>query len=94
MSLHEAGAVELGGHKVMTLPQQEGKLSAETVRGAFRTFAEDENRDHMVMPGMVYLSQPTEYGTLYSLKELEEAFRDGAKLFLFSNPNNPVGCIG
>ncbi|MBQ6733814.1 MAG: aminotransferase class V-fold PLP-dependent enzyme [Lachnospiraceae bacterium] len=102
VSLHEAGAVELGGHKVMTLPQQEGKLSAETVRGAFRTFAEDENRDHMVMPGMVYLSQPTEYGTLYSLKELEEISRvthaagallyvDGARLaYALGCPANDV----
>ena len=70
VSVHEAGAIEFGGHKVLTLPHRNGKLDAETIRRALETFMADENRDHMVMPGMVYLSQPTEYGTLYSLKEL------------------------
>ena len=72
VSVHEAGAIEFGGHKVLTLPHRNGKLDAETIRRALETFMADENRDHMVMPGMVYLSQPTEYGTLYSLKELTE----------------------
>lgn len=72
VSVHEAGAIEFGGHKVLTLPHRNGKLDAETIRRALETFMTDENRDHMVMPGMVYLSQPTEYGTLYSLKELTE----------------------
>ena len=69
---HEAGAIEHGGHKVLTLPQREGKISAGSLRTLLRTYREDENRDHLVAPGMVYLSQPTEYGTLYSLQELEE----------------------
>lgn len=72
VSVHEAGAIEFGGHKVLTLPHRNGKLDAETIRRALETFMADENRDHMVMPGMVYLSQPTEYGTLYSLRELTE----------------------
>lgn len=67
---HEAGAIEAGGHKILALPQKEGKLSAQTIRKACETWHSDENREHTVMPGMVYLSQPTEYGTLYSLGEL------------------------
>ncbi|MDO4620881.1 MAG: beta-eliminating lyase-related protein [Lachnospiraceae bacterium] len=70
ISLHEAGAIEYTGHKVIELAQADGKLQAETIRSFCETFYKDENHEHMVMPGMVYLSQPTEYGTLYSLAEL------------------------
>ncbi len=70
ISTHEAGAIEHSGHKVITLPGENGKLTAEAVQACLDTYARDENRDHTVMPGMVYISQPTEYGTLYSLKEL------------------------
>lgn len=70
VSLHEAGAIEYTGHKVLTLPQWEGKLSAETVEEYLTSFYYDENRDHMVFPGMVYISHPTEYGTLYTKEEL------------------------
>ncbi len=72
IALHEAGAIELRGHKVLPVPHVCGKISAETVRAFCERFREDENRDHMVAPGMVYLSQPTEYGTLYSLRELTD----------------------
>lgn len=71
VSSHEAGAIEAGGHKVLTIPQTGGKISAEKVEEVLNTFKEDGNRDHMVMPGMVYISQPTEYGTLYNRQELE-----------------------
>lgn len=70
ISSHEAGAIEHGGHKVLTLPHEAGKLSAESIDGYCNTWEDDQNHDHMVMPGAVYLSQPTEYGTLYSLDEL------------------------
>ncbi len=70
VSLHEAGAIEYTGHKVLALPQQEGKLSAATVEKYLAGFFEDENREHMVFPGMVYISHPTEYGTLYTKEEL------------------------
>ena len=70
ISTHEAGAIEFGGHKVLVLPQHDGKVSAEDIAGCIRAYREDENRDHLVMPGMVYISQPTEFGTLYSLEEL------------------------
>lgn len=69
---HEAGAIEHGGHKILTVPEENGKITAAAVENLLKTYAEDDNRDHMVMPGMVYLSQPTESGTLYSLQELEE----------------------
>ena len=72
ISVHEAGAIEAGGHKVLTLPHQNGKLSAPEIQNYMHTYQADETHNHMVMPGMVYLSQPTEYGTLYSLQELRD----------------------
>lgn len=88
---HEAGAVEACGHKVLPLPQKEGKLSAAEVRRYLAQFYADENHPHMVAPGMVYLSHPTEYGTLYTAAELRALhevcaeyriplFLDGARL--------------
>lgn len=72
VSVHEAGAIEYGGHKVLTLPAKDGKIGAADIDGLAGTYWNDENHEHMVMPAMVYISQPTEYGTLYSLKDLEE----------------------
>jgi len=91
ISCHEAGAIEAGGHKVFPLPSVDGKISGEEVDKFMKAFLADGNRDHMVRPGMVYISQPTEYGTLYTKKELEELskvcrahkiplFMDGARL--------------
>lgn len=88
---HEAGAVEANGHKVITLPHKNGKLEAASLRRYLETFYADDNCEHMVFPGMVYISHPTEYGTLYSLSELTELsevcrryelplFLDGARL--------------
>lgn len=68
---HEAGTIEAGGHKVLTLPHCEGKIAAEAVNEACAIYRADENREHMVCPGIVYISHPTEYGTIYSLSELE-----------------------
>lgn len=68
---HEAGAIESSGHKVLPLPQKEGKLSATDVRTYLCDFYADANYEHAVIPGMVYISHPTEYGTLYTLSELE-----------------------
>ncbi len=67
---HESGAVEYAGHKILALPHNEGKLEASTVRQYLQNFYQDESREHMVYPGMVYISHPTEYGTLYSKQEL------------------------
>ena len=99
---HEAGAIELGGHRVMTLPHTNGKISANTVLAALRAYEEDETREHTVMPGMVYLSQPTETGMLYSLAELTAIsdicrahgiplYIDGARLaYALACPENDV----
>ncbi len=70
ISVHEAGAIEFGGHKVLEIEETLGKLSAKSIDQWCSTFYSDGNHEHMVAPGMVYLSQPTEYGTLYSLREL------------------------
>ena len=71
ISTHEAGAIEYTGHEVLELPQEEGKISAETLEKYLSGYFADENQEHMTFPGMVYLSWPTEYGTLYSRAELE-----------------------
>ena len=72
VSVHESGAVEFTGHKVLSLPAHDGKLRADDVRHFLETFHKDVTHDHMVFPGMVYISHPTEPGTLYSKAELEE----------------------
>ena len=72
---HEAGAIEWTGHKVMTLPSHDGKLDAEELRAFVKTCRDDENREHMTDPGMVYISHPTEYGTLYTRSELSSLSR-------------------
>lgn len=72
VSTHEAGAIEYTGHKVLELPQKNGKISAPDLKNMLKTFYGDANHEHMVFPGMVYVSHPTEYGTLYSKKELTE----------------------
>ena len=70
ISTHEAGAVEQTGHEVLELPEENGKLSAETLEWFLSGFFADSNHEHMTIPGMVYLSYPTEYGTLYTRDEL------------------------
>ncbi|WP_436883575.1 threonine aldolase family protein [Mammaliicoccus sciuri] len=72
ISTHEAGAIEHSGYKVLTLPSTLGKISSQQVKDYIETFYEDANHEHMVYPGMVYISYPTEYGTLYSKQELKE----------------------
>ncbi len=91
VSAHEAGAIEYSGHKVLTVGQQDGKLNSGELRKYLKDFYEDGNHEHMVFPGMVYISYPTEYGTLYSREELTDIheavmeydiplFIDGARL--------------
>lgn len=72
INVHESGAVEHSGHKVLTLPAREGKLKAHDVEHYIDEFYRDDTYEHMVAPGMLYITQPTEYGTIYSLAELEE----------------------
>lgn len=102
INTHEAGAIEFGGHKVLTLRQKNGKITAEQIREALDAYNNDANHDHMVMPGMVYISQPTEYGTIYSLDELRNISKvcrenriplyvDGARLaYALACPENDV----
>ncbi|MCH3914543.1 MAG: aminotransferase class I/II-fold pyridoxal phosphate-dependent enzyme [Acidaminococcaceae bacterium] len=91
VNTHEAGAIEYSGSKVLTIPQKDGKMSAEVLKQYITDFYGDGNHEHMVFPGMAYISHPTEYGTLYTKKELEDIaavchefkiplFIDGARL--------------
>ena len=91
INTHEAGAVEYTGHKVLELPHKDGKLAAAEIRKYLEGFYVDVNHEHMVFPGMVYITHPTEYGTLYTKKELEDVsevchgyniplYLDGARL--------------
>ena len=70
INVHETGAVEATGHKVLPLPAENGKISARQVEEAVLSHRADGSFEHIVQPGMVYLSHPTEYGTLYSKEEL------------------------
>ena len=70
VSLHESGAIEYTGHEVLTLEQHDGKLRAADVDRYIETFYADENHIMMTFPGMVYISHPTENGTLYTKEEL------------------------
>ena len=85
IAVHEAGAVEYTGHKVLTLPSYEGKMRADDLRAYLARYYADGSYDHMVFPGLVYISFPTEYGTLYSLEELRalRSVCDEYKLPLF-----------
>jgi len=74
ISTHEAGAIENSGHKVLEIAHENGKLSAPVVKAFLENFYADENHEHMVFPGMVFISLPTEYGTLYSKGELSELY--------------------
>ena len=85
-NVHEAGAIESTGHKVITLPHHAGKLDAAELDDYCATFYADDNHEHMVFPGLVYISHPTEYGTIYGKAELEAiaetAHRHGMPLFV------------
>lgn len=91
INVHEAGAIEFTGHKVITIPNYDGKMKVEDLIEYLETFHSDATNKHMVYPGMVYISHPTEYGTLYTKSELENIskvckqyniplFMDGARL--------------
>ena len=91
IGFHEAGAVEYTGHKVLLIPGHDGKIDADELDAYIKGFYNDANHAHMVPPGMVYISHPTEYGTLYSKGELTRIseicrknsislFIDGARL--------------
>ncbi len=72
IAIHEAGAVEFTGHKVLTVPGHTGKINGDELRQYIQGFWQDENHEHMVFPGMVYISHPTEFGTMYTKEELRQ----------------------
>ena len=91
IAVHEAGAVEFCGHKVLTVPQHQGKMDPVELEAYLKAFHAEPAWEHMVYPGMVYISFPTEYGTIYSKEELSRIkavcnsfniplFIDGARL--------------
>ena len=91
VAAHEAGAIEASGHKVLTVPGHVGKVQADEVEALIKSFYNDASYTHMVFPGMLYVSHPTEYGTLYTKDELSALsevcrkyniplFLDGARL--------------
>lgn len=91
INVHESGAVEANGHKVIALPSHEGKMLASDLRDYLGRFHADPTWEHMAFPGMVYITFPTELGTIYQAREIEEIhavcqkfdiplFIDGARL--------------
>lgn len=74
IAVHEAGAIEFGGHKVLTVKGEDGKMPVGGLKALLDSHRRDEARDHMVFPGMVYISFPTEYGTIYTKRELEDIY--------------------
>ncbi len=91
INCHEAGAIEFTGHKVLAIPSHQGLMKAADLEKFLETFFKDGNHEHMVFPGMVYVTHPSEYGTLYTKQELSDIsevchryylplFLDGARL--------------
>ena len=91
VSVHETGAIEHTGHKVLVLPSCNGKIDATQIKAAIDSHYAEDGPEHMVQPGMVYISFPTEVGSVYSKKELQDIssvcrhyglplFVDGARL--------------
>ena len=102
INVHETGAIEATGHKVLPLPSENGKIRAEQIQQAWHAHWTNESHEHLVQPGMVYISFPTEYGTLYTKEELTAIYRvcrechlplfiDGARLgYGLMSPKNDV----
>lgn len=102
IAVHETGAVEATGHKVITLPSDDGKITAAQVRACYDAHWNDSTHEHMAQPAMVYLSNPTENGTLYSKAELTAIsdvcracgltlFVDGARMgYGLASPKNDL----
>ncbi|MBR5842008.1 MAG: low specificity L-threonine aldolase [Bacteroidaceae bacterium] len=91
INVHETGAIEATGHKVLAIASEDGKLTASQIEVAMQAHLNEDGPEHMVQPGMVYISFPTEVGTVYNYAELEKIsticrkyslplFVDGARL--------------
>lgn len=74
INVHESGAVEANGHKIIILPSHDGKMSAKDLHSFHDRFYADPVYEHMVIPGIVYITFPTELGTVYSKKEIEDLY--------------------
>lgn len=83
INVHESGAVEGTGHKVISLPSVNGKVIADELEKYLADYWKNQTHEHMVQPAMLYISQPTETGTLYSLKELQKLRRICDKYSLY-----------
>ena len=102
INVHEAGAVEFTGHKVLALPEHDGVLDVDALETYLETFYADATREHMVRPGLVYLTHPTEYGTLYTKAQMQRVralcdaygmklYVDGARLgYALGCPENEL----
>ncbi len=75
INVHEAGAVEFTEHKIITLPSEQGKMNAKVLDKYLDDFMADGNRDHAVHPGLVYITFPTELGTIYTAHELDQIYQ-------------------
>ena len=82
INVHETGAIESTGHKVLALPSEDGKITAAQVQEYYDAHWADESHEHIVQPGMVYISHPTENGTLYTKEELQALYETCQKLEL------------
>ena len=80
INAHETGAIEATGHKVLVLPSEDGKITAAQVQEYYDAHWADESHEHIVQPGMVYISHPTENGTLYTKEELKALYETCQKL--------------
>lgn len=76
IAVHETGAIEHSGHKVLTLPATNGKITAKQIGQCLYEHYHEDGPEHAVQPGMVYISYPTEYGTLYTKQELTDIHND------------------
>lgn len=85
ISVHETGAIEATGHKVIELPSSDGKLYPDQIKELCENYWADPTHEHMAKPKLLYISQPTECGTLYSLEELKELYAlcEEKKLYLY-----------
>ena len=75
INVHEAGAVEFTEHKIITIADNNGKMEAKTLDKYLDDYMHDGNKDHAVHPGLVYITFPTELGTLYTAKELNDLYQ-------------------
>lgn len=102
INVHEAGAIEFTGHKVLALSENDGVLDVDALEAYLKTFYADATHEHMVRPGAVYLTHPTEYGTLYTKAQMERVrvlcdryemklYVDGARLgYALGCPENDL----